>query len=447
MVKLEKVVYWFLISLFVHSILILFTGIGYVQPDSPLYMLSAKSLTTFSPDNFFWTRPMYPLFISLWAMLGEGVIGYINAFMMSLLVFPAYLISQYTKDKTNQFLIMLFSILLPSVLFYPTLVMAENLFIPLFMLGFVLLIRWWTDQSNINLGLFILVSLFATLTKVMGATLFLTFIILIFLGIINKKTVNMKMVLIGLIALLILLTVIFFRNTPNINPENLMKIIPYLTIGTFGLVFLLPNKTILKPYLILLIVYILISSSSSHLRYLDPLVILIILLSFTGEMKTKWYILLVAVLIVLALFDNIIPIRGWGLLHLSTAHIILIHWMMGDITRFISLIFLFPLATSFVNNKSIIFFALFFALFFMIGGYILGVSSQFLTDECSKLMIYLDTWYPDYNYIFPDNTHCTPWITLNHENVYDKTLTITYKLPVHCSNGVKVVGYSVCKQE
>lgn len=463
MKQLKKIIIWFLLSLFTHSIVVLVTGTGYVQPDSSLYLELGRSFAKLNPLEFYdmgyRIHPLYPLAITSWVIIGKEAVSYINAFLISLVVFPAYLISQYTKDRINQFLIMLFSILLPSLIIYPTLIMAENLFIPLFITGFVFLAKYWENRSIENLILFIIFSFLATLTKVLGATLFVSFIILSIIEIVNiknrksmKNELSFDEIITIIISVILIGIIISLRGVPlDLEDFNhLLSFIPYITLGSFGIIFILPNEKLRLPYIILFIVYILAALSSNHLRYLDPLIVLITLCGLTGQpwsQKINLIIILIAIMIVILLFDYIIPIRGWIMLHVSTAHIMFMREFIGDATRFGSLIFLLPLLSIMIRNYSYAFISLFIALFFMFAGYIPNLGGQFVMDECYTLLTYLEYHYPDYNYVFERinwrNDRCVPWIELNHKNIYHKNLTIFRGQNV-CDKIKNIRGYKIC---
>ncbi|GEM_PF-5839466 len=168
----------FLVLLLLKLGIAFFSTIGWVTPDSFLFIERAEKLGTpefFTADGTF---PLYSLILYPALLLPDGFMTarafmVINALVSSLLFFPVFLFAKKFVDELEATEIALIACLLPGVLTYGQLIMAENVFIPLFALSIYLTYESFTRKStklDIVSGV---VAFLAFSTKVLGGAVIL----------------------------------------------------------------------------------------------------------------------------------------------------------------------------------------------------------------------------------------------------------------------------------
>ena len=156
----NKLVLLFVSILLIKLVSVFLVGYVQIQPDSSIFIEISKGFLNFDVLKIYEelganSFPLYPLIISPVFLLPQefwfsGVM-IINSILYSLVIFPIYFILKDLKVK-RIFEITFIIALLPAMFFYPNFIMAENLFIPLFLASFYFLITADKDSTAKNVG-------------------------------------------------------------------------------------------------------------------------------------------------------------------------------------------------------------------------------------------------------------------------------------------------------
>jgi len=149
---MNKTLLWIYIGfVFVKVVLSLFVSSPTIFSDEYYYFKMAQSIAydgsiRVHGQSFYTYPPFYPLLLSLVSHFDNISFVYIlvkilNAFLSTLLVFPAYLLARIFFSEKQSLFFATFTNLLPSHFSFTYYVMSENLFYPLFLFSCILCIR------------------------------------------------------------------------------------------------------------------------------------------------------------------------------------------------------------------------------------------------------------------------------------------------------------------
>lgn len=184
---------WYLIFVIVKSILSYFVPAPSEFSDGYIYAKMARSMFYFlTPDIGTGYQPLYPIVLSISYIFGDMTIVYpamkfINAFISSLIIFPAWLISKEFMSKKNAFRMAILVSLIPPIFAFSPILMSENLYFPLFLLSFYFIYRSFVTPSykwDILAGGFIGISF---ISRILSITLVAGLIGLLFFDYFHKN--------------------------------------------------------------------------------------------------------------------------------------------------------------------------------------------------------------------------------------------------------------------
>lgn len=137
--------------------------------DEYVYAAMAQSFAHLRPFTFqgewAWYPPLYSLILAPAFAFGNMQWSYmmvkvVNSVLLSSLVFPAWFLSRHFFSGWQSFAVALLVVLMPSANVYPCYILAENLFIPLFLLTLFLILRTglyggrgWGIMCGLSIGL------------------------------------------------------------------------------------------------------------------------------------------------------------------------------------------------------------------------------------------------------------------------------------------------------
>lgn len=171
-----------LVALFAASValkLLILAAVKFPQPlvvmDETLYFLQAREIwlnhsyvldaRTFGALY----PPLYPLVLSPLTVIADVNLRYllglaVNAFVSSLVVFPAYGVARFWLDERRSLLLAAVTAFAPLSVAYSFTWMSENLYVPLFLAAVYFVLKERRELAGFTVGL-------ATLTKVLGLAL------------------------------------------------------------------------------------------------------------------------------------------------------------------------------------------------------------------------------------------------------------------------------------
>jgi len=165
---------------------------------------------SFSVHGFLFNKytPLYPMLLSVAYFFSNMEITYfvmkvINAFVSSLVVFPAYLIAKDFVSRNKAFLLALLVGFLPATFAYSSFVLTENLFFPLMLFSVYFIYKSFSSDKRrypVLAGLFIGLSF---LTRSVGVTLLAPVLVMFAYQVYRRKVEWKKFLLIGGISLLV----------------------------------------------------------------------------------------------------------------------------------------------------------------------------------------------------------------------------------------------------
>jgi len=127
--------------------------------------------------------PLYPFLISPIAGCVEDkvlcfhCILVLNAFLSSLIVFPAYYLAKEYLSDDDSVIVAFLTVIMPPSFIYSFTIMAENLFFPLFLTSVCFMVRVYKSnnlKNNLLAGIFISLSI---LTKLIGLVLAVVYLL------------------------------------------------------------------------------------------------------------------------------------------------------------------------------------------------------------------------------------------------------------------------------
>ena len=126
------------------------------------YVLDARTFGALYP-------PLYPLVLSPLTVIADVNLRYllglvVNAFISSLVVFPAYAVARFWLDERRSLLLAAVTAFAPLSVAYSFTWMSENLYFPLFLAAVYFILKGREELAGVAVGL-------ATLTKVLGLAL------------------------------------------------------------------------------------------------------------------------------------------------------------------------------------------------------------------------------------------------------------------------------------
>jgi hypothetical protein len=225
----KKLLYLFLVLIFLKIIISLFIQFPLGYLDSLIYQETAKTFfETLSISNMaeFKYPYLYPLMISP-AFLFEDmekvflIIKIINSILSSLIIFPVYLLSKEFFSKKKSFYIATICGFIPPLFIFTFTSMSENLFYPLFLFAIFMIYKAFKENSwewNIFTG--IIVGL-AILTKILAVVLIPT---IIFMSLFRLKHYPKRIIL--LLFTIIISSTLFIPRILN-SGFDLGKILGY----------------------------------------------------------------------------------------------------------------------------------------------------------------------------------------------------------------------------
>jgi len=379
----------FLILLLLKLAIAFLSTIGWVTPDSFLFIERAEKLGT---PEFFTTGgtfPLYSLLLYPALLLPDGFMVarafmVIDALISSLLFFPIFLFAKKFMDELEAAEIALIACLLPGVLTCGQLIMAENVFIPLLALSVYLTYESFTRKST-KLDIASGVVAFLTFsTKVLGSAVILLQACLIVNEIRNEGAVQTIKKRKGYLVLLALLAVFSLLSATNsatkvadraaglahgIDFVSVLQVLLNQTIYLMfsSLVVFLPAVVLLflerkskseqmaAGMVLFLCVVFLVSSALAvsklppilggiYGRYLDPLAPLIFIIGYAwikNRTKPSWLIsgatlLFISLLVMLPIPADLIGQPALALLKSHPAPIVLLASLLFLLLAFLS---------------------------------------------------------------------------------------------------------------
>jgi hypothetical protein len=171
--------------------------------------------------------PLYPIILSLSYVFNDMNNVYltmkiINAFISSLIIFPAFFLAKEFLSSKKSFLFSILISVLPSNFSFSPYIMTENLFYPLFLTSIYFIYKSFKENKikyDVLASIFIALSF---LTRALGITLILLIPILIIFKLI-KKEYNLKEIITKSLAysipFMIIISSWIIRNTILLNNE------------------------------------------------------------------------------------------------------------------------------------------------------------------------------------------------------------------------------------
>ena len=127
--------------------------------------------------------PLYPFLISPIAggiedkILSFHCILVLNAFLSSLIAFPAYYLAKEYLNEDDSIIVAFLTVIMPPSFIYSFTIMAENLFFPLFLTSVCFMTRVYKSnnfKNNLLAGIFISLTI---LTKLIGLVLAIVYLL------------------------------------------------------------------------------------------------------------------------------------------------------------------------------------------------------------------------------------------------------------------------------
>jgi hypothetical protein len=126
----------------------------FVFDDELIYRMNAENIFHLELLSSTHYPPLYPLLLSLAFFSKEHWYNwmlYINVLLSSLVIIPIWLISIRFMPKSLSFTVIILMCLSSFHLYYPRLIMSENMYVPLFLFSIVLLLNTTKKNKKLNL--------------------------------------------------------------------------------------------------------------------------------------------------------------------------------------------------------------------------------------------------------------------------------------------------------
>ncbi|RLJ04619.1 MAG: hypothetical protein DRP18_04485 [Candidatus Aenigmatarchaeota archaeon] len=127
--------------------------------------------------------PLYPFLISpIVGGIEDKILSFhyilvLNAFLSSLIVFPAYYLAKEYLNENDSIIVAFLTVIMPPSFIYSFTIMAENLFFPLFLTSICFMTRVYKSnnfKNNLLAGIFISLTI---LTKLIGLVLAIIYLL------------------------------------------------------------------------------------------------------------------------------------------------------------------------------------------------------------------------------------------------------------------------------
>ncbi|MCD6279933.1 glycosyltransferase family 39 protein [Candidatus Micrarchaeota archaeon] len=442
----KKVILLFFLAVFMRLIFLSVSGYIHVFPDASLFYEMARGFANGDLSDYYNTWqghqfPLYPLILSLFVKLGVGLesIVWFNVILSSLVVIPAYLMSKNIKHEIFGVLFVILVALSP-VMNYTATIMAENLFIPLFLFTFYFLDKWNKSKElyDKDLVYFFIFFVLTALTKITGLVfgpLFLILLIQKFISAKNAKKLQdmkshkekkkpgskSKMIMLGIVLFSLILSVYMFSYHHGINVKLDFQLfinnLFYLVFGSFMLFWFIDwegafkNEKELAGILLALFVFFGVSLQSSHGRYLDPIIPIVSYLGINGWLRNyrnKMSKIILAKILIFIIFSMILLFTYFyddvQFFYLSVFPIVI---LPSIYSKFIGLLSLLPLISALlkrdIDGPIIMLLLIGLMLSFAVSVEIGNLQGE--NGSCYKLINYVDENVPypvDYYFVGND---------------------------------------------
>ena len=290
----------------------------HVYPDSSLFYEMSRgiynlSLTEYLNDLNGRQLPLYPMLMTLSFLLGLDLKHaiWINLLPNILGFIVIYLLSLKMENRVYRYLFLILYIFSPTIIYTLT-IMCENLFIPLFLLTFYVLTDWVSQNQSIyplkidkRVICLLFVFILTILTKITGLLFLIVFLELLVISYIPRLDRHIDYKIGVLLLLIILLGLLAYWYHPvHIHPDqlgqNLVNNLFYIIFGSYMTFWFIDWKGVTEGILsgridtktvsglTIITGYLLISLSSSHARYLDPLLPIVIFSGLKDLSEQDW---------------------------------------------------------------------------------------------------------------------------------------------------------------
>ncbi|MCB1145109.1 MAG: glycosyltransferase family 39 protein, partial [Leptospiraceae bacterium] len=246
----------------------------------------------------YYIPPLYPFVISVSFLFQDHylIMKLINVVLTSLTIYPVYFLLKEFSQRKELHLSSIFTLLLPIQFSMPNLVMSENLFLPLFavfLLYMVRVVKGFEIKNSILAGLFLGLLL---LTRYFGVAIppaiFLFFLILSIIGVepYSRKQIFGSFLLIGLISSILYLPwiVYSFPKMTRIvtqfaisSSQEGVAISQTYTVSVWFLRYLFYLGIMVSPFLSIIVYSILTRFKKWNWLILDQYLLFVLLLSFS----------------------------------------------------------------------------------------------------------------------------------------------------------------------
>ncbi len=181
--EIKTLILSYIIFVLVKSILVYFIPTPSEFSDGYFYSKAAREI---SQGNLMYIQPLYPITLSIAYIANNMEVIYflmkfINVILSSLIIFPVYFLSREFLNHKDSIIISIIISIISAVFIFPSFIMSENLFYPLFMFTIFFLFKAFNSNTRkyfILAGIFLALSY---LTRTVGAVLVLvSFLVYLF---------------------------------------------------------------------------------------------------------------------------------------------------------------------------------------------------------------------------------------------------------------------------